>query len=447
MKKELGKLKGPEISSMDATLRAQADQAISAGDFKRAAQIFKQISNKNKDDKELSIALIETLRRAGDNENSLKITNDLLKKHPLDAAILENKGLCLMNMGEFSDASKVFGEVMKADSKRWRTLNGIGILFAMKSMDKEAIAYYRAALAQSENNPTILNNMGLTLAMGRQYNRAEDVFMRAKRHLPTDSQERKNVDLNLALIYAISGKLDEAERTAAPHLSKAALYNNMGFYAYLSKNTELAKGYLNMALTQSPVYYERAWKNLGTVTGERDTGSEDDGGTNLPPIAPQKFDDLSDTLPSFEEKEDVLGSPPPEKPITETKKTLDNPAVSRPLPIQTVQKSATPSPVPALKQEIKPPPATTQEKKPSANPPIVLKESKALVSPVAPVAVKVEKTTSVPEPAKMGAMQFLALPAKITSATAPEKEKSVTPLSPPPVSAPAPVTKNKAYED
>ena len=41
----------------------------------------------------------------------------------------------------------------------------------------------------------------------------------------------------------------------------------MGFYSYLAKNNELAKGYLNMALTQSPTYYERAWKNMGALTG------------------------------------------------------------------------------------------------------------------------------------------------------------------------------------
>src|SRR5665213_3262392 len=42
----------------------------------------------------------------------------------------------------------------------------------------------------------------------------------------------------------------------------------MAFYAYLSKNQQLAKGYLDMALTQSPIYYERAWKNLAAISDE-----------------------------------------------------------------------------------------------------------------------------------------------------------------------------------
>jgi Flp pilus assembly protein TadD len=273
-RKQLAALKGPETGSINASLLTQAHQAEDQGDYKRATQILHQLVDKNPDNQEFSISLADDLRRSGDNENALKTLDDVLKKSPSNPAALESKGLCLMNTGEFSEAGVIFGKVMKIDPTRWRTLNGIGILFAMKNMMPESLAYYNAALKQSTDNPRVLNNLALTQAMDHQYDASIETFMKARRHAQEGTNEPKSIDLNLALVYAITGKLDLAEQTAAPHLSKAGLYNNMGFYAYLAKNTDLAKSYLNMALTQSTTYYERAWKNLTAISGDNQETDE-----------------------------------------------------------------------------------------------------------------------------------------------------------------------------
>jgi hypothetical protein len=67
------------------------------------------------------------------------------------------------------------------------------------------------------------------------------------------------------------GNMSAAQRIAEKHLPAGALENNLGFYAHLANDQELAKSYLNMALTGTPVYYERAWKNLDIVAkGDND---------------------------------------------------------------------------------------------------------------------------------------------------------------------------------
>jgi Flp pilus assembly protein TadD len=267
-KAALNQLKGPETGTMDDALLLQAHQAESSGDYKQAAQTYKLLADKDPKNIVYKLSLADNLRRAGDNDTALRVVDLVIEKDPHNAEAYEDKGLCLMNTGEFADAGKAFGEAMKYDKKRWRTLNAIGILFAMKNKDQDAFDYYQAALDVSTDNPSVLNNMGLTLAMDKQYDKSIEALERARRHVPNDSPQVKNIDLNLALVFAIDGRLDAAEQTAAPHLTKEGLYNNMGFYAYLAKNTDMAKGYLNMALTQSPVYYERAWKNLSLVSGD-----------------------------------------------------------------------------------------------------------------------------------------------------------------------------------
>ena len=265
---ELSKIKGPDTGTIAKALENQASQAIERKDYKRAAQIYKQLMDLYPDKSDYGNQLAENLRKAGDNDNALRVLDVVLKKDPVNVDAKEIKGLCLMNTGEFGEAGKAFGEVMKADPKRWRTLNAVGILFAMKGKYDGSMAYFQEALNHSTDNPSVLNNAALTYAIDRHFDQAYEAFTRARRHVQPDGPEAKHLDMNLALVYAVDGKLDNAEQTAAPHLTKAGLYNNMGFYSYLAKNNELAKNYLSMALTQSPTYYERAWRNINALNGD-----------------------------------------------------------------------------------------------------------------------------------------------------------------------------------
>jgi hypothetical protein len=74
--------------------------------------------------------------------------------------------------------------------------------------------------------------------------------------------------LNLALVYASAGKLPEARKIAEAYLSGPSLNNNLGLYAHLAKDDNLAKSYLNMALTESKTYYGKAWDNLEAINSQ-----------------------------------------------------------------------------------------------------------------------------------------------------------------------------------
>ena len=270
---ELDKIKGPDLILMEKSTLIEIEHAESSEDFAHAAQLYKQISDKNPENKEYIISMSNDLRRAGENEIALKIINNLLKKDPKNIAGLESKALTLMSMGEFPDAGKIFTEIMKSDNKRWRTLNGVAILFSLKKKIPEAIKYYNDALVQNPESPEILNNLGLSYAIDKQNDKAIESLTKAHNRLPNGSKQLVRIDLNLALVYAISGNLDEAENIASPHLSKAALYNNMGVYSHLAKNDAMAKSYLSMALTNSKVYYEKAWDNFDLL-GAKDNGGD-----------------------------------------------------------------------------------------------------------------------------------------------------------------------------
>lgn len=278
-------LPSPDVKGINATEEQIAKEAIQAGDFRRASQFYEQLvgSEKGSAEEKLRYKLgwADSLRRLGDTDRALGMFSQLSRENPSSLDALEGEALSLMATGKTVDAGRKFAEVLEKDPKRWRTLNALGILFVTKNMIPEAMAYYTEALKYSPDNPAVLNNVGLSQAVDRKYADAIAALQQAARVSKTPAQ-RQHIDLNLAMVYGVSGDLDTASEIAGKYLNGAALDNNLGLYAHLSKNEALAKTYLNMALSQSPTYYERAWNNLDVVT-DSDTGTTGAGATNPAP--------------------------------------------------------------------------------------------------------------------------------------------------------------------
>ncbi|MFZ4541394.1 MAG: tetratricopeptide repeat protein [Rickettsiales bacterium] len=258
----------PTVKGVNDTQEDMAKDAAMAGDYARATQFYQQLINSKKGTPEqilrYKLGMADATRRAGNTERALAMYEELHGQNPTNLDVSEGRGLSLMAAGKTTDAGRAFSDVIEKDPKRWRSLNALGILFVTKNMIPEAMAYYTEALNQSPDNAAILNNVGLSYATDRNFPRAIEALQQASRVSKTPSQ-RKQIDLNLAMVYGVSGDFDTSRDLASKYLEGPALDNNMGLYAHLAKDDALAKSYLNMALSQSPTYYERAWENLDAI--------------------------------------------------------------------------------------------------------------------------------------------------------------------------------------
>jgi Flp pilus assembly protein TadD len=257
----------PKVKTVNETQEDMAKEAA-AGDYGRAAQFYQQLIAAQKGTPEQMLrykfGMADATRRVGDQQAALAMFEELSRENPTNLDVMEGKGLTLMATGKTVDAGRTFADIMEKDPKRWRTLNALGILFVTKNMVPEAIAYYTEALNNSPDNAAILNNVGLSYAVDRNFSRAIEALQTASRVSKVPSQ-RKQIELNLALLYGISGDMENARSVASKYIEGPALDNNLGLYAHLAKDDGLAKTYLNMALSQSTVFYERAWENLDVV--------------------------------------------------------------------------------------------------------------------------------------------------------------------------------------
>ena len=261
----------PEVSSVNETLLENALAAEEKGSYPRAISFYKQLLDAEPEEVSYALHLGRNLRKSGEYGAADQLYSQILDKDPDNIEALEGRGLAVMSLGDFKDAGKIFAQVMAKDAKRWKTLNALGILFATKNMFDEADAYFNEGLSYSAQNPAVLNNMALALAMDKHYGEAVRTAKRALARGKSAAQ-RKQIDLNLALVQASSGNLAAAEKIAAKYYEGAQLKNNMGLYAHLADDDALAKGYLNSALAGSSEYYQRAWDNLNALneTSERD---------------------------------------------------------------------------------------------------------------------------------------------------------------------------------
>lgn len=254
-------MEGPEITGVDETMLNYARDAEKNHDYKVAAQTYQQLLDKSPDNKGVAYALAEALRKNGDLDRALNLYNSIEKQHPDYQEAREGKGLTLLAKGGMDEAGLVFSSLMEENPNRWRTLNGIGILFAQKNLYPEAQQYFKEALAKSPDNPSILNNSGLARALDRDFYQAIRTLEEASAKAGNDSQ-RIRIDLNTALVHAVSGNMQAAEIVASKHLQDERLQNNLGLYAELANDQTLAKTHLHMALSESKTHYERAWQNL-----------------------------------------------------------------------------------------------------------------------------------------------------------------------------------------
>jgi Flp pilus assembly protein TadD len=262
-KKELEEaLKGTDVPSMESTLQESGDAALANGDSLKAEYYFNQLVKKSPDNPVYKYKLAEALRRRGDCNEALPLYDDVLKAKADNMDAREGQALCLVSTGEFQKAGPILTDIIQRDPSRWKSINAAGLIFAINNKFKEANQYFDLASDVSNHNPSVLNNQALVRALIGNNDDAIKILKDASLRAGEGTAQKRDIDLNLAMVYGISRNIDMAEATAKPWLTTPQLYNNMGIYAELGKDPELARTYLNKALMGTPVYYDRAWDNL-----------------------------------------------------------------------------------------------------------------------------------------------------------------------------------------
>ena len=204
----------------------------------------------------------EATRQAGNPAGAIPFFR---RAHSLDmfkAEPLVRLGVALNDLGQFNEAQEAFHDALNLEHNNtealrglgfaliglnqpemaidqfkaaigvepdYRSYNGLGVASDHLGEHKAAQDYYEAGLKIFPNNLTLLNNLGLSQILSRDYDAAIATLIGAVQQTGASIRQRQN----LALAYGMAGKDADAARVARIDLGPKDVQDNLAYYPIL----------------------------------------------------------------------------------------------------------------------------------------------------------------------------------------------------------------------
>ena len=223
--------KAPDPATIEPTLRQAAMVAERNASYGEAAQHYAALHAKHPEDKTLTLALARNLRFSGNPQKAVAVINGSPAGQSPDAMILLELGKDYLASDELNLAKPTLERAKAAAPLNWEILSSLGVVYDYDGAYQQAQQQYDAALFLDPENPTILNNKALSLAQEGRLDEAVKVMKLATDQPSASAQARQN----LALLMALKGDADAAERLARKDLPPAVAEANIEYYRSLAK--------------------------------------------------------------------------------------------------------------------------------------------------------------------------------------------------------------------
>lgn len=165
-------------------------------------------------DRDTVLGFAQALRAEERRAQAVEVLQRGMLQFPRDVTIASAYGKALAENGEFDEALKVIRAANDPRTPDWRLTSAEGAIQDQLGNAGEARRLYQEALKLAPNEPTVLNNLGLSYVFTNELAKAETTLKRAVATPHADSRVRQN----LALVVGLQGRFDEADRLAAAEL-------------------------------------------------------------------------------------------------------------------------------------------------------------------------------------------------------------------------------------
>jgi len=168
-------------------------------------------------------------------------------------------GRAFLARGELDQATESLGQAVKLDEKLWQPHALLGIIYDRQKRFGDAIQEYRKAVAIYPHSSILYNNLGMSLHLKGEYEKAVDAYVKAAKTEPA----------NLAIIYNNLGlalcklkRYDEAFDAFRNGGDEASAHNNLGYVFMSEQKYQAALDSFEKALETRPKYYVKARENM-----------------------------------------------------------------------------------------------------------------------------------------------------------------------------------------
>ncbi len=178
------------------------------------------------------LALARSLRDKGDRAKALIELERGRAEAPGNRELAGEAGLVALELGQADKARKLLEAAIDPARPDWRSVSALGTALAAAGKQTQAQAQLKRALELNPNHRPTLNNLALSYALDGKLADAEKTLRAAGSGEPESPRQMKE---NLALVIALSGKYAEAERLATKVLPKDKAKANVVYVRSLTQ--------------------------------------------------------------------------------------------------------------------------------------------------------------------------------------------------------------------
>jgi Flp pilus assembly protein TadD len=218
---------GPTTSALNISPKVEPPQRdFTPGEAKAARAKLGEAATlaaarSNPRDVEAALAGAGVLRRHGDKAGALALLESSAAIAPNDARLLRDRGLLALELGALPLAREHLRKAVANGSRDWQTHSALGAALAAGGDHKAAQRQFDEALKQAPDNPVVLNNLALSMALEGRRGEAEQMLRRAARKQPKAGDVR--VAQNLALVSSIKVRDGKAAKAEAKAIERGPL--------------------------------------------------------------------------------------------------------------------------------------------------------------------------------------------------------------------------------
>lgn len=220
---------------------SQASQPRTSSDWQAERETWAKRYDANSRDRDAAFYYARALRSLDQNAQALAVLQGAVLIHQDDSELLGAYGRSLADNGRLREADEVLSRAHSPERPDWRILSAQGTVADQMGEHARAQQIYQTALKLAPNEPTIMSNYGLSLALSRNLPEAERVLAEAAASDRADARVRQN----LVFVLGLQGRFGEAETLARRDQSPA---DAAATIAYLKRSVsqqnswELLKG-------------------------------------------------------------------------------------------------------------------------------------------------------------------------------------------------------------
>lgn len=248
----------PDNMLSPAQVREQAALASQYGNHGAAIATWQEALRTDAKQREALIGLGQAYLALGEPRQALSWFDRRLSDDKNDADAIEGRALALIGLGRQEEATKLLRQLPNDTPARWRSCNALGLLADLDGDWEQARRWYMVALKAKPDEIAVLNNLGYSRLMARDYVEAEERLS----HALTLAPDAPRLHGNLVLAIAWQGDFERALRQAKQWQPEPSALNNVGYIALLRGDVDVAIRYFELALERSPAWYPRAAANL-----------------------------------------------------------------------------------------------------------------------------------------------------------------------------------------